>query len=124
MLESAAIVAFAATSDAEACIKFYRDKLRLTLVSDEPYAVVFDCGGTMLRIQKVDEVISVPYTALGWSVADIDAFHGVLVKSGIAFELFANFGQDERGIMTFPSGAKVGWMKDPDGNLLSVTQLP
>jgi hypothetical protein len=25
-------------------------------------------------------------------------------------------------VMTFPSGAKVAWFKDPDGNLLSLDQ--
>jgi hypothetical protein len=30
--------------------------------------------------------------------------------------------QDEHGVWTAPSGAKVAWFKDPDGNLLSLTQ--
>jgi hypothetical protein len=31
--------------------------------------------------------------------------------------------QDQIGVWTSPSGAKVAWFKDPDGNVLSVTQL-
>jgi len=30
--------------------------------------------------------------------------------------------QDELGIWTAPDGTKVAWFKDPDGNMLSVTQ--
>jgi hypothetical protein len=30
--------------------------------------------------------------------------------------------QSEAGIWTSPSGAKVAWFKDPDGNVLSVTE--
>jgi hypothetical protein len=30
--------------------------------------------------------------------------------------------QDELGIWTAPSGAKVAWFKDPDGNTLSISQ--
>jgi len=30
--------------------------------------------------------------------------------------------QDEHGVWTSPSGAKIAWMKDPDGNLLSLTE--
>jgi hypothetical protein len=30
---------------------------------------------------------------------------------------------DELGIWNSPGGAKVGWFKDPDGNLLSLTQF-
>jgi len=31
--------------------------------------------------------------------------------------------QDELGIWLSPSGAKVAWFKDPDGNVLSVTEM-
>jgi len=32
--------------------------------------------------------------------------------------------QDEHGIWTAPSGARIAWFTDPDGNTLSVAQLP
>ncbi len=32
--------------------------------------------------------------------------------------------QDELGIWTAPSGAKVAWFKDPDGNILSLSEHP
>ena len=32
--------------------------------------------------------------------------------------------QDERGIWTAPSGARVAWFRDPDGNTLSLSQAP
>jgi predicted enzyme related to lactoylglutathione lyase len=31
--------------------------------------------------------------------------------------------QDEAGVWTTPEGARVAWFADPDGNLLSLTQL-
>ena len=40
------------------------------------------------------------------------------------FEKYGFQGQDERGIWTAPGGAKIAWFKDPDGNVLSVTQCP
>jgi hypothetical protein len=40
----------------------------------------------------------------------------------VAFERYPNMGQDERGIATFPTGDKVAWFKDPDGNVLSISQ--
>jgi len=30
--------------------------------------------------------------------------------------------QDEYGIWLAPGGARVAWFKDPDGNLLSITE--
>ena len=34
-----------------------------------------------------------------------------------------DFPQDEQGIWTAPNGVKVAWFKDPDRNVLSVTQF-
>jgi len=32
-------------------------------------------------------------------------------------------GQDKLGIWTSPSGARIAWFKDPDGNTLSLTEF-
>ena len=37
---------------------------------------------------------------------------------------FPGMAQDDLGIWTTPSGAKVAWFSDPHGNVLSVTELP
>ena len=124
MLESTPIIAFAATKDAEKATEFYRDVLGLKLIADEAYALVFDAGGTMLRIQKVAEVTALAYTSLGWQVPDIAASVKELDEAGVRFERFPGIDQDDAGIMTFPDGAKVAWFRDPDGNLLSLTQHP
>ena len=44
-----------------------------------------------------------------------------LKKSGVKFEIFGFFKQDELGIWTAPNGDQVAWFKDPDGNILSVS---
>jgi hypothetical protein len=36
---------------------------------------------------------------------------------------YEGFDQDEVGIFRFPDGTRVAWFKDPDGNLLSLTQF-
>jgi hypothetical protein len=94
------------------------------LVSDEPYALVFDAAGTMLRVQRVKEVHAGQYTALGWQVPDIAGAVEELTQAGVQFEHYGMPGQDEKGIWSPPgSGAKVAWFKDPDGNILSLTQF-
>jgi catechol 2,3-dioxygenase-like lactoylglutathione lyase family enzyme len=124
LLESAPIMAFSATANPERAKAFYRDQLGLKLVSDEPYALVFDANGTMLRVQKVKEVGEAKYTTLGWKVSDIAAMVEELEKAGVKFERYGLPGQDEKGIWTPPgSTAKVAWFKDPDGNILSLTQF-
>jgi catechol 2,3-dioxygenase-like lactoylglutathione lyase family enzyme len=117
-------MAFSATTDADRAIVFYRDKLGLRPVEDSAFALVFDAGGTMLRVQKVKEVPEGKYTSLGWEVPDIAAKVDELAAAGVKFERYGIPGQDEKGIWTPPgSSAKVAWFKDPDGNILSLTQF-
>ncbi len=122
MPNTAPIVAFVAITNTERARRFYADVLGLTLLRDEPYALVFDANGTLLRLAKVAAVTPAPYTVLGWIVADIRAERGRLAALGVAFERYEGMPQDELGICAFPDGARVLWFKDPDGNVLSLTQ--
>jgi catechol 2,3-dioxygenase-like lactoylglutathione lyase family enzyme len=124
LLGSSKIAAFSATANPERAKTFYRDQLGLTLIGDEPYALVFDANGTMLRVQKVKEVNEAKYTTLGWNVPDISAMVDELEKTGVKFERYGFPGQDQKGIWTPPgSTAKIAWFKDPDGNILSLAQF-
>jgi hypothetical protein len=46
-----------------------------------------------------------------------------LVAAGARFERFDGMPQDDAGIWRTPDGSAVAWFKDPDGNLLSLTQF-
>ena len=118
------VVAFIATTDVNRAREFFRDTLGLTLVSEDPFACVFDAHGTPLRVTVVNEVAVAPYTVLGWTVPDIAAEIRGLTATGVTFERFDVVEQDELGVWTAPGGAEVAWFKDPDGNTLSLTQLP
>jgi catechol 2,3-dioxygenase-like lactoylglutathione lyase family enzyme len=63
-------------------------------------------------------------TVLGWQVPDIKATVEDLGQAGVRFERYDGMSQDDVGIWNSPSGAKVAWFKDPDGNLLSITEFP
>ncbi len=117
------IVAFVATADADAALRFYRDVLKLPLVSEElPFALVFDAKGTTLRVTIVERVIPAGYTVLGWKVADIRIAAKTLEAAGIVFQRYEGMKQDEAGVWQSPSGAKIAWFKDPDGNTLSISE--
>ena len=124
MLDAAKLVAFGATTDATRAIEFYGRVLGLSLRSQDEFAVVFDAGGTELRLQRVERVKPHPFTALGWQVADVVRIVDRLVAEGVRPERYQWLEQDSRGIWSAPSGARVAWFKDPDGNLLSVAQYP
>ncbi|HEX7578060.1 MAG TPA: VOC family protein [Verrucomicrobiae bacterium] len=117
------IIGFAATRNSASARKFYEETLGLVFISEDPFAVVFDVNGTMLRVQKVQELMPAHHTVLGWEVHDIRAEIEALTKKGVRFEHFDGLPQDESGIWTSPSGGKVAWFKDPDGNTLSLTQF-
>jgi catechol 2,3-dioxygenase-like lactoylglutathione lyase family enzyme len=123
MLKSCAVMAFVATRDRERARRFYGDVLGLSLVEEDGFALVFDAGGTMLRVQIVEELAPAPFTVLGWSVPDIAGAVRELGARGVGFERYGFPGQDAAGIWKAPGGARVAWFKDPDGNTLSLTEL-
>lgn len=117
------LVAFVATRDPKRAKKFYRDTLGLALVSEDEFALLFDAAGTMLRVTPVQELVAAKHTILGWQVPDIVDTAKSLQKAHVTVERYPGLQQDELGIWNSPSGARVAWFKDPDGNTLSVTQF-
>ena len=117
MLESGKLVAFVATLDSARAKEFYRDTLGLRLVSEDQFALVFDAGGTMLRVARVPELVPAKFTVLGWHVGDIVQTAKRLQHARVALERYPGMHQDELGIWNSPSGARVAWFKDPDGNV-------
>jgi catechol 2,3-dioxygenase-like lactoylglutathione lyase family enzyme len=116
-------ILFLATANAERSRAFYERVLGLTFVADEPPALVFQAGHSMLRIQKVDRVHHAPYTALGWAVSDIRRTVRDLRAAGVVFRRYEGMNQDDDGVWHAPSGAFVAWFQDPDGQVLSLTQF-
>lgn len=119
------IVAFLVTTKPHDAIAFYRDKIGFNLSSEDDFALVFDANGTMLRVVKMKQGQFHPaaYTVLGWDVDDIARTVAALTRRGIAFERYPGMPQDKDGVWVSPSGAKVAWFKDPEGNVLSITEF-
>jgi catechol 2,3-dioxygenase-like lactoylglutathione lyase family enzyme len=123
-LEGARFVGFIPVRDAALARPFYEEILGLGLVEDSPFALVFDAYGTMVRVTPVGEFIPHPFTIAGFDVPDIDASARALTAAGVIFTRYEFMEQDELGIWTSPSGARVAWLLDPDGNTLSLTTFP
>ena len=124
MLKSRPIVAFVATTDPKRAKPFYAKTLGLRLVSEDGFALAFDAGGTMLRVAIVKTLQPAGYTILGWIVPDIAKAVRDLVKRGVIFQRYEGMPQDDLGIWSSPTGARVAWFSDPDNNTLSLTELP
>jgi catechol 2,3-dioxygenase-like lactoylglutathione lyase family enzyme len=123
MLESSDVVAFVATTDADRARSFYQETLGLPLVSQSPMACVFKAHQGVIRVTVVERVVQVPYTVLGWVVADIVTTIRRLAERGVEFVRYEGIDQDKLGIWSAPGGSQVAWFKDPDGNTLSLTEL-
>lgn len=123
MFSNSRLVGFLATSMPARSRIFYTDTLGFDLLEETPFAIVVTSGNSVVRIQKTEQVFPPPYTSLGWEVEDIVAMVDSLTAGGVQFERFDGLEQNASGIWTIPGGAKVAWFKDPDGNLLSLTQV-
>jgi catechol 2,3-dioxygenase-like lactoylglutathione lyase family enzyme len=122
ILETAKPAIIICTRDRARATAFYRDTLGLTLDHEDDFAAVFNTGGVTLRVSAVPDFTPHEHTILGFHVADVPAAVQALREKGVAFNLYPRFRQDELGIWTAPGGSiQVAWLKDPDGNVLSVT---
>ena len=116
-------MAFIPVRDLAASRAFYGGTLGLPVTDENPFAVVLDAGGTVVRLTQVDDLRPHPFTIAGWVVPDIGAAVDALVGRGVTFTRYEGMEQDERGIWTTPGGDRVAWFEDPDGNTLSLTSL-
>jgi len=89
---------------------------------EDSFAAVLNIGGITLRVSTVADFEAHEHTILGFNVPDVEATVRALREKGITFNCYPGFSQDELGILTLPGGTvRVAWLKDPDGNVLSVT---
>jgi len=120
LLEGAKQVGFVGVTDLEAAHRFYGETLGLVLEDARPFALVHETAESRLRITLVEEVNAAPYTVLGWAVENLDREVDRLSAAGVIFNRYDGMDQDDRGIWTSPSGARIAWFHDPDGNNLSL----
>jgi len=103
--------------------EFYGDVLELQLIDETSFALVLDAHGTMLRVTIVQRVHAAPYTVLGWEVENIAQAVEHLTSRGVEFLRYEGMAQDEQGIWDSPSGGRIAWFRDPEQNILSLTQF-
>jgi catechol 2,3-dioxygenase-like lactoylglutathione lyase family enzyme len=122
MLNSNKIIAFAGITDSKRARSFYEGLLGLTYVSEDQFALVFDANGTMLRLAKLPELNPAKFTVLGWETGEIEKTVEALRGKGVKFERYDWMPKEGSPVWSAPGGDKVAWFKDPDGNVLSLSQ--
>lgn len=122
MLGNKKLKAFVSATNADKAKFFYQDCLGLKLLSADYYALEFEANETLLRVSIVEELKPQPFTVLGWNVDDIASIIKSLNDKNIFCEKYEFLDQNDLGVWTSPNGSKVAWFKDPDGNVLSLTE--
>jgi catechol 2,3-dioxygenase-like lactoylglutathione lyase family enzyme len=123
VLAASEAVAFLPSQDLRRSEQFFGGVLGLPLVSKSSFAYVFKCGGTTLRVTKVDTLRPHPFTVFGWLVADLRLVVAELRERGTNFLRYEGLSQDDLDVWTTPNGDLVAWFQDPDLNVLSLTEL-
>jgi catechol 2,3-dioxygenase-like lactoylglutathione lyase family enzyme len=121
MLHAGHLVGFVLTTDYDRARFFYEGKLGLEFVSLDQFALVMRTGQNHIRIAKVPDFKPLLSTVVGWDVDDVEAVVRWLQGRGVVTEKYAFVPDQELGVWTAPTGDKVAWFKDPDGNVLSLS---
>lgn len=122
MLKANKLIGFVLTKDSKRARRFYEDTLGFKFRSEDPFALVMETDENMIRISPVKDFSPAQHTVLGWEVRPIEAVASRLKENGVTFENYPWMKHSELGIWEAPSGDKVAWFKDPDGNVLSISQ--
>lgn len=120
MIAAGKMIGFIPTTDYEKARAFYEGKLGFEFVSLDQFAMVLTVGGHMVRIVKMPFTPS-QATILGWEVTDVRAVAQWLTERGVEMEKYPWVQDKELGVWVTPAGNSVGWFKDPDGNVLSIS---
>lgn len=123
MLSHARLQSIIWTAHIDAARDFYQKTLGLALTAMSDGALVFDVGGSDLRVSPVPSTTPSAHTVMGFAVPDLDATLLALAGRGVTIERFPQFRHEPDGTVTTPDGTRVAWFRDPDGNLLSVVQF-
>jgi catechol 2,3-dioxygenase-like lactoylglutathione lyase family enzyme len=125
LLTHALACATVATNDLEQARYFYEQTLALAIaLEDERRGVYYRCGrGTMVNLYERKHTPS-EQTVATFLVDDLEGAMAELRKKGVTFQEYDLPDlKTKGGVYSDETGFKVAWLKDPDGNLLSIEQL-
>jgi predicted enzyme related to lactoylglutathione lyase len=122
MLNEADLMAFVPVSDLVRARQFYEGRLGLEVRHADDFGCMLASNGTTLRLALVDDYERPAFTVLGWQVSSIEEMVSTLIAAGVTMHRYEGMVQDELGIWRAPSGDRVAWFSDSEGNNLSLTE--
>ncbi|MFN2389319.1 MAG: VOC family protein [Actinomycetota bacterium] len=122
MLDAYVIVPSLPAADLDRAAGFYTEKLGISPISKNPFAVEFRSGSVRFGVYKTDAAGTAGHTLAAWEVDDIEDAVEQLRARGVVFEEY-----DYPELKTVDGIADMGsqrgaWFKDSEGNLLALAQ--
>lgn len=108
--------------DLEGTRKFYENVLGLEKLREDPAGITYRSGDSMLFLYPTEFAGTAQHTLGGFSVSDIEAAVAELRAKGVTFEEYDMPGLKTVNGIAELGGEKGAWFKDPEGNILSVSQ--
>jgi catechol 2,3-dioxygenase-like lactoylglutathione lyase family enzyme len=110
--------------DLEGTRRFYEDVLGARPVSEDPGGIIYQSGDSFFSLYPTEFAGTAQHTLGAFLVQDVGAKVAELRGKGVTFEDY-----DLPGVRTVDGIAELGgvrgaWFKDPEGNILSVVELP
>lgn len=128
MLTDALACATIPATDLDRARRFYGEQLGLTEVAlgGGSGGLYYQAGqGTMIQVYERPATGAAEHTVATFLVENLEEVMSRLQSRGVSFEEYDMPGlKTENGIFTGQNGFKVSWVKDPDGNILGLEQLP
>jgi len=122
MLNKAPIRAYIPVSDVSRARKFYEEKLGLTPKEAYANGVIYECGGSEMFMYPTPNAGTSKASQAFWDVNDVEAEVSELKRRGVVFERYTLPGVEMKNDIAVGGGAKTAWFKDPDGNILAVSE--
>jgi len=122
MLSESNVLATIAVKDIEAARKFYGDVLGLKPVpTDEAGVLSYRSGSSEILIYESQHAGTNKATAATWVIdRDLDGLVRDLRAKGVWFEHYDLPDTRREGDVHVSGNTRVAWLKDPEGNILSV----
>jgi catechol 2,3-dioxygenase-like lactoylglutathione lyase family enzyme len=125
MLGGKDVAAALAVSDIDSARDFYENTLGLTKAEggpEDPGAVVYRSGSSVVLVYQSEYAGTNKATAATWAVgSDFDSIVRGLKDKGVTFEHYDDLPDTARDGDIHTMGDLRGvWLKDPDGNILSI----
>ena len=122
MLGTYDAIATIAVRNLDAAGKFYEGKLGFKIAAEpqEPETRTYQSGHTRLLLYQSQFAGTNKATATTWMVDNVEELVRDLAAKGVTFEHYDMPQTTRKGDVHYGGKIKVAWIKDPDGNILSV----